>query len=388
MQNYIEDLPRLVQTIQELRDTLITNIVLIGQTPSPTFKEKRRAELFMERLADFQVDECTTDGYRNPIGIIRGTSRNQAPIFVAAHLDTFFSGDIDFNYTVGQNTIQGPGISDNSLGVAVLATMPEILRRLDLRFASDIVLAGVIQSMGKGNLRGIRHLLKTWSTPIRGAVVVEGTEIGRLDYYSAGMVRVEIECRMETADGWEPMFRPNAILVLNDIINRILQLRLPQRPRSRVIFGKINGGFKHGIIAYDATLGLEIQSDSDAMVKSIYGDIRDITEGTGHEYGVDLTMHTISNVGAANLKYNHPLVKNAGEIIRRLGFKPVSDHSESELSIFLSRNIPAVTLGLTRGKNHHLENATIEIAPMFQGIAQVVATIMAIDSGVCDEPMA
>ncbi|MBI9084455.1 MAG: hypothetical protein JEZ11_12715 [Desulfobacterales bacterium] len=388
MQTYIERLPRFVETLQSIRDTLITNIVLIGQTPSPTFKEKRRTQLFMDRLADFQVDECTTDGYRNPIGIIRGTARNQPPIFVVAHLDTFFSGDSDFNYTVNQDTIQGPGIADNSVGVGVLATLPEIFRRLDLHFESDIVLAGVIQSMGKGNLRGIRHLLKTWSTPIRGAVVIEGAEIGRLDYYSAGMIRVEIECRMETDDAREPLFRPNAILVINDIINRILQLRLPQRPRSRVIFGKIDGGFKHGLIAYDATLGLEIQSDTDAMVKSIYKDIVDIVEGASHEYGVNLKMNTISNVGACNLKYNHPLVKRAGEIIHRLGLKPVSAHSESELSIFLSRNIPAVTLGISRGENHHLENATIEIEPMFRGIAQIVATIMAIDSGVCDEPVA
>lgn len=388
MPAYLERLPEFVETIRSLRDTLITNIVLIGQTPSPTFKEKRRTELFMDRLADFRVDECTTDGYRNPIGIVRGQSRERPPIFVAAHLDTFFSGESDFNYTVGQETVSGPGISDNSVGVAVLATLPEIFRCLDLKFASDIVLAGVIQSMGRGNLRGIRHLLKTWSTPVRGAVVIEGTELGRLDYYSAGMVRVEIECRMGTIDGWEPMFRPNAILVLNDIINRILQLRLPQRPRSRVIFGKINGGFKHGLIAYDATLGLEIQSDSDEMVRSIFNDIRDITEGARHETGVELTMNTISNVGAANLRYNHPLVKSAGEIIRSLGLKPVSAHSESELSIFLSRKIPAVTLGVTRGENQHLENATIEIAPMFQGIAQIVATILAIDSGVCDDAMA
>ena len=103
------------------------------------------------------------------------------------------------------------------------------------------------------------------------------------------------------------------------------------------------------------------------MVRSVYNDIRDITEGARHETGVELTMNTISNVGAANLRYNHPLVKSAGEIIGRLGLKPVSAHSESELSIFLSRKIPAVTLGVTRGENHHLENATIEIAPMFQG---------------------
>ena len=385
MDGHLKQLPKFVKIIKSIQETILTNIVLIGQTPSPTFREKKRTAVFLERLADYGVDECTTDGYRNPIGIIRGSSARKPPIFVVAHLDTHHKSENELNYEVGSNFIKGPGITDNSLGVAVLASLPEIFRQLDLKFESDIVLAGVIQSMGNGNLRGIRHLLKTWSTPIRGAICVEGVELGRLNYYSAGMIRIEIECRIGTADGWERAFRPNAILVLNEVINQILELRLPQRPRSRVIFGKVSGGFKHGIIAYDAKLGLEIQSDADQMVKSIYRDISDIVEGTGHEYGVDMNLKTISNVNAVKLNYNHPLVKTAGQVMNKLDIQPVSDHSESELSIFLSKHIPAVTLGITSGVDYHLDDAAVEIEPIFKGIAQVVAMIAAIDSGVCDD---
>lgn len=53
--------------------------------------------------------------------------------------------------------------------------------------------------------------------------------------------------------------------------------------------------------------------------------------------------------------------------------------------VFLSKQIPAVTLGLTTGKNIHTENATMKIAPIFKGIAQVIGVLMAIDSGMCDE---
>ena len=385
MPEYLERIPQFVETIAAMKETILANLVLIGQVPSPTFKEAHRTAVFLERLADFQVDECTTDGYRNPVGIIRGTSPGKPPIFVVAHLDTFFESDTEHNYRILENTVEGPGVSDNSIGVAVLVSLPEIFRRLNLRFESDIVLAGVIQSMGRGNLRGIRHLLNTWPTPIRGAVGVEGVELGRLNYYSNGMIRVEVNCHIGSGDGGEHPYRPNAILVLNEVINRVLQLRLPQRPRSRVIFGRFSGGLKHGIIAYDATLGMEIQSDDDLMVKTMYSDIRDIVHGTSHEFGVELKLTTISNVNAAKMRYNHPLVKAAGDIIHTLGIQPISTSSESELSIFLSRRIPTVTLGITHGEDHHIETARIEIAPMFKGIAQIVAAIMAIDKGVCDE---
>ncbi len=385
MDNYLDKLPEFIDVIKAIKASIIANIVLIGQIPAPTFKEKRRAQYFLERLAESQVDECTVDGYQNPIGVIRGSSKTKPPIFIVAHMDTFFAKDVDHNYTVSENRIKGPGVLDNSIGVGVLASLPEIFRKLDLRFESDIVLAGVIQSIGKGNLRGIRHLVKTWPSPIRGAVCIEGGKIGRLNYSTAGMIRLEIDCHIPTGDGIERPFKPNAILILNEIINQILEMRLPQKPRSRVIIGRISGGFKHGVIADDATLGLEIQSEAYRMVKKMFNDLKDIVEGTGHDHGIDLNMKTISNLNAARLSYNHPLVKCAVAVMTKLGLKPISTPSESELSIFLSHNIPAVTLGITRGENIHRQNSTMEIEPMFKGIAQIIGVALAIDSGVCDE---
>jgi hypothetical protein len=68
-----------------------------------------------------------------------------------------------------------------------------------------------------------------------------------------------------------------------------------------------------------------------------------------------------------------------------LGLQTHSEPSESELSIFLSRQIPALTLGVTHGVGHQQKEATVQIDPMFKGIAQIFGTILAIDSGVCDE---
>ena len=384
MDDFLQKLPLLVEEIKAVRDIIITNIVLIGQIPAPTFKEKRRSTVFMERLAEFGVDEVTTDGYRNPIGIIRGTAPERPPIFVVAHLDTFFEKDIDHNYTIKENSITGPGLLDNSLGVGVLVSLPILFKKLEIQFESDIVLAGTIQSIGKGNLRGVRHLLKTWPTPIRGAICLEGVDLGRLNYFSDGMIRGEIQCAISEEKGALHKFTPNAILILNEVINEIMSLRLPQRPRSRIVIGKIVGGANHGKIAYEATLGFEIRSDSYKMVKSIHSSIKDIVDGISHENEVDLNIKTISNLKAARLNFNHPLVKSSAAVMEALGIKPVSTSTESALSIFLSRKIPAVTIGITHGENFYTDKATMEIEPMFKGIAQVIGVIKAIDSGVCD----
>lgn len=384
MEKLREQLPEVVEQIKSLREIIITNIALIGQTPAPTFKEKKRSKVFMERLAEFNVDEVTTDGYRNPIGIIRGTDASKPPIFVLAHLDTFFEGD-HLNYTIKENTITGGGLLDNSVGVGVIASLPAIFKKLDLQFESDIVLAGTIQSIGKGNLRGVRHLLKTWPTPIRGGICVEGIELGRLNYYSDGMIRGEIECHISEERNLQDDYTPNAIIILNQVINEIMNVKISQRPRSRIVIGKISGGADYGKIAPEANLGFEIRSDSYKIVKKLYGEIRDIIEGIRHENEVALDLKTISNLKASRLKYNHPLVKYAAAVIEALGIKPVSKSTESSLAIFLAHKIPAVTLGITYGENRYLENATMEIEPMYKGISQVIAVLEAIDGGVCDE---
>ena len=385
MDNFLEKLPAMVDEVKSLREIIITNIVLIGQKPAPTFREKMRSKLFMDRLAEFQVDEVTTDGYRNPIGIIRGTDSGKPPIFVLAHLDTFFEENQPINYTVRKNTITGPGILDNSLGVGVITSLPAIFKKLDLKFESDIVLAGAIQSIGKGNLRGVRHLLKTWPAPIRGGICVEGVELGRLNYFSDGMIRGEIHCNLSGERINMDEYPPNAIIVLNEVINEILNLKTSQRPHSRIVIGKIEGGANHGKIASEAALGFEIRSDSYKMVKKIFGQIRDIVEGISYERQVDLNLKTISNLRASRLKYNHPLVKNAAAVLETLGIKPFSKSTESSLSIFLSHKIPAVTLGITYGENVYKEEATMEIEPMYKGIVQIIGVLKAIDNGACDE---
>ena len=385
MEKYLDMLPTLVDQIHKIREIIISNIVLIGQIPAPTFHEGRRAKCMVERLADYQVDECRIDDFGNPIGVIRGASAEKQPIFVVAHLDTFSNVEIDQHYEVTDKIIAGIGVSDNSAAVGVLVSLPEIFRRLGLVFESDVVLVAPNQSLARGNLKGIRRLLQTWLTPIRGAICLESVELGRLNYYSDGMIRGEISCSIASEKQLGRHHQPNAIIIINEVINAILGLRLPQKPRTQIVIGKISGGFNHGNIAYEAKIGFEIRSDADEMVKELYNDIRDIVDGINKAFAVKLKLNRISNLNATRLPYNHPLIKCASRVLNRLGVDVVSEPSETALSIFLQQKIPAITLGLTRGDHYHKEGAMIEIEPIFKGISQIPALIMAMDNGVCDE---
>lgn len=388
MQRILDELPAYLEKIQAIKEILLTNIVLIGQAPVPPFHANmdRKVQIFSERIVGLNVDECTIDHYGNPIAVIKGEALGKPPIVLVAHMDTVFQGTvIDRHYTIKENRIIGPGLIDNSVGIGVLLSLPEILKRLSLTFKSDIVIVGLVESLGKSNLASIRNLLSTWQSPIRGAVCVEGGELGRLNYYSRSMRRAQILCHVPEWREAQNVYERNSILILNELINEIMKIRIPQRPRTEIVFGQISGGKKHGESALIAEMGFEVQSDSEKIVSQVFGKIRDIVTGKAHERRVGLTMSEISNVKAARLDFSHPLVKNSVEIIESLGVVPIIESSESELSVFLTKNIPAITVGMAKGKDYHRENASVDIESIYTGIAQLIGIIRAIDEGVCDE---
>jgi tripeptide aminopeptidase len=221
----------------------------LGQIPAPTFQEKDRTERFSWSVWRCPgPNECTTDAYGNPIGVIRGADDSKPPIFVVAHMDSAYGAEADHNYTISGETVAGAGVLDNALGIGLLVSLPEILRELDLRFQLR-------------HRPGRRHPVHRQGQPARRAPPAETlvqTRSGapyawRAAKSGASTTTPTAWCaaRSAAAIGRAPGAgatrpTPNAILVMNEVINQVLALRLPQRPRSMVIFGKITGGIKHG----------------------------------------------------------------------------------------------------------------------------------------------
>jgi len=58
--------------------------------------------------------------------------------------------------------------------------------------------------------------------------------------------------------------------------------------------------------------------------------------------------------------------------------------STSELSSFIERKIPAITIGMTNGAALGQPNETVEIEPMLSGVAQLIGILLAVDKGYCN----
>ena len=391
-----KELTRYAKSLTKLKELIISNILILGQEPAKisTLKDddvrladrSPRSVLFAERLSTLpSVDECTVDDFGNPVAVLKGANPEKKPIVIAAHMDIFQEDEEDLNLSVTKDSIVGPGVADNSVSVGVLASLPEIFDALDMRFESDIYLLGFCESLGNKNLRSARNFLANWHEPMKAAVMLEGVEIGRLNYYSLGMVGSEITVEIPGLTGWEHAGATNAIIILNEVINRIMSIRIPQRPMCRIVIGRMEAGMKRGDAALFGAVGFEIVSDSMEMVKDIYAQVQNIVEGLSYEHQVAIRINRFGDSGAFNLGYDHPLVKGAIKVMEKLKIEPKIASSESELALFLERGIPSITIGLTHGDNRHKKDARIKLNPLYTGVAQLLGILQIIDKGLDDE---
>ena len=121
------------------------------------------------------------------------------------------------------------------------------------------------------------------------------------------------------------------------------------------------------------------------MVKNIGQKTEYIAHEIASHSGADVDFRIYAQRKPGGIPFSHPLARTTREIMKALDIPQRITPSTSELSAFIDKKIPAVTLGLTNGENLNQLNETIEIEPIFKGVAQLLGLILAIDGGHCDE---
>ena len=379
----LETLPKYERGLRNLKEMILANLVMISEIPAPTFSEQHRVKFITDRFTEAGLQNCSTDEVDNAFGILPGDGDRN--ILAVAHLDTNHETSVDHSIAMETEFVSGPGVGDNGLGLAVLATLPQALEELGIELESNLLLMGSSRSLGRGNIEGLRFFLSNTNVPVNAGVCIEGIKLGRISYSSIGMMRCEIAYTVPEEYDWTRFGAVGSIVVINEVINRVLEIPLPRRPRTSIVFSSIRGGTSFGNLAKKAVLRFEIRSESDDMVRDLRDQIEYIVAEVSTNTGAEVTFDVFAQRHPGGIAFSHPLATHAREIMRTLDIKPRISPSTSELSAFIDKNIPALTLGVTAGEGEIEDREIIEIDPIFRGFTQLIGLILAIDKGYCDE---
>jgi acetylornithine deacetylase/succinyl-diaminopimelate desuccinylase-like protein len=380
----IEALPDYLLKAQAIKESLLANLVMVGEIPAPTFGEIDRVEFLRQRFSEFDLETIRVDDYLNVEGTLPGRD-GKKNILLVAHTDTLFRSEINHTMAIHPNEVTGAGVCDNSMGLAALITLPTYLDRLGVTLKSNLVLVGVSRSLGRGNLEGLRHFLEKSKKHFRAGICIEGVQLGRLSLNSIGMLRGEIRCTMPSEYDWSRFGATGAIVTLNEVINKIVEIPLPRRPRTSVIFGSIRGGSTYNVLASETVLKFEIRSEDAEQVRRIGDRVEDIVAEVSSSSGANVVLDVFAHREPGGIPSGHPLARNARLIMDALDIKPRIFPSTSELSAMIDQSLPAITIGMTNGKDFNEPDESVEIEPMYKGMSHLVGILQAIDEGFCDE---
>ncbi|QDT66455.1 zinc-binding metallopeptidase family protein [Calycomorphotria hydatis] len=368
-----------------LREEILANLVMLGQIPAPGREEDDRVRYLLDRFVEQGLPEVGPDEFGNGVGFLPGKT-GEKTVLVVSHLDTIIPKNVDHDLSVHAERVVGPGVSDNALGAAIVAMLPTCLQKLGIELNCNLQLLGSVQSLNRGNHGGLRFFLDNSPRQYNYGICLEGVELGRLNYFSIGTIRGDVACDVRPIES-RSYGSESAIVVLNYIINRILRIEVPTRPYTKIRLSQVFAGISYDVEPEHAMLGFEVNSHSDYMIERVESQIQDIVAEIGARHAVEAKLDVFFRRQAGGLPFSHPLVKSTLGVMEELGIRPDQGHSPSELSEFISRGIPAITLGISRGKKNHNEPDYVAIDPILQGVAQVIGTLLAIDAGKADEPI-
>ncbi|GAB4424926.1 MAG: M20/M25/M40 family metallo-hydrolase [Chloroflexi bacterium OHK40] len=373
------DHPAVRRALADLADyrPALETAIAIQQVPAPTFHEEERSALVLDRLAGLGLSDVERDGLANVYA--RRPGRGHYPgLLIAAHLDTVFPPETDLRIRYEGDRVYGPGLGDNSTGVAGLIHLAQAFQRHDLPNEGDIWFVGNVGEEGLGDLRGIRAAVKRLKDRIGAVIALEGCDFGTLHHQAIGVRRYRIEATGPGGHSWGNFGTPSAIHALLRLGARIAELSVPRTPRTTFNIGVIEGGTSVNTIAESASLLLDMRSVSAAALADLVAQVDRIVAAAAAELpDVQFHVHTVGDRPSGAIGREHPLVQAAVAAYQSVGATVSYQQSSTDANIPLSMGIPAVCVGLTDGGNAHRHDEFIQPANLGRGLQALLLLALA-----------
>jgi tripeptide aminopeptidase len=341
----------------------------IQQIPSPTFGEGRRAAWVLQQFEAEGLSSAEIDPAGNALARLPG-SGSARPLVVSAHLDTVFPLETDLSITRSQAHIAGPGIGDNSLGVAGLLGLAKVLRSRDVRLPGDVWLAANVGEEGLGDLKGMRAIVDRFGSHPIAYLVLEGIGLGEIYHRGLPIQRYRVEVRTPGGHSWSDYGHPSAIHELACLITHLTALPIPRDPRTSLNVGIIHGGTSVNTLAPYAWAEVDLRSVSADTLKWLASQFQKIVREGNHDR-VECRAEIIGQRPAGELPLSHPLMTLAMRIIQEIGLTAHTGIGSTDANAPLSHGFPAICIGLTTGSGAHTMDEFVRVEPLTLGMEQL-----------------
>lgn len=364
-------------------DSILERVARIQQVPAPTFAEGDRARLVEQEMSDLGLANVRRDSMNNVFGRLPATERKCGrPLVISAHLDTVFPIDTDLTLSRSGDYLCGPGVGDNSTGVAGLLTIAQAILEHKLPHHADMWFTANVCEEGLGDLKGMRAVVDRFGADAR-YLVVEGGLFGQLSSQAIGVKRYRIEATAPGGHSWGNFGATNAIHALAYLIVAVDGLSVPTLPKTTYNVGVIEGGTLINTVAQSATIWLDLRSEDPAALAVLVGQVNQLVDSLNKQHqlegtGVCFTMTQVGDRPAGQGVKGSKLVSWAKAALRQVGRTDIRMiASSTDANVPLSRGYETVCLGLTESGNSHRLDEYIDTTFLPAGLGQLLLVTLA-----------
>ncbi len=364
------------------RQHILQRAIDIQQIPAPTFHEGERAA---KLVADFQalgLQDIRQDALHNVYGWLPGDSPEAPVLLISAHTDTVFPHGTDLRIRQEGERIYGPGLGDNSLGVAALLGLAEVFASTNIPRAARICFLANSREEGLGDLGGMHAALDALGDEVKAGIVLEGMALGRV--YNAGIAVRRLKVSVEAPGGhsWLHFGQASAIHTLMRFGERLTQLPVSNDPRTTFNIGLIEGGTSINTIAPQAACYIDLRSVDSDTLNDLESQVRKLAaQEAADDPSVTVVIERVGDRPAGQIAADHPLVRLALDAHQSIGMVAEVEGGSTDANALLARGTPAVCVGVSYGGNAHIASEYIETAPIQAGMWQLVLLAAAAANG-------
>ena len=371
-----------METFSQDRKAILELAIAIQQIPSPTHAELERANFVEDQFHKIALTDVGQDSLHNAFARISGNA-GERPVVVSAHTDTVFPVGTDLSVRFenesqpDQGLIYGPGLADNSLGVAGLLVLASAIKKFELKTRSDIWFVANVSEEGLGDLKGMRAIVDRFDNQAH-YIVVEGGSYGHIFHQAVGVKRYELSVETQGGHSWGDYGSANAIHLLSRLVSALDDIELATKPKTTLNVGVIEGGTSINSIAARASCQLDLRSTAPEALAHLVKDVAGMVDKANKGSEVRVTMTQIGNRPAGYMPLQADLVKWAADALAEVGNDRVSFLAGStDANIPISRGIPAVCIGLASSGNTHRMDEFLDPAHLAQGLGQLLLLTLA-----------
>ena len=367
-------------------ERLLSTQIALSEIPSPTGAEEARGASVAERFRALFLRDVHIDDVGNVIGIRRGDT-DGAPVVICAHLDTIFPEGTPVGVSRDGPQLCGPGIVDNSRGLAAMLALAEAIDGQRLRTKRSIVFAATVGEEGRRRPARREASLRAADRPPSACIAIDGAGDDRIVTRALGSRRYRVTFHGTGGHSWAAFGVANPVHAAGATAAKLAALPLPRTPRTTLSVCRIGGGISVNTIPDEAWLEIDLRSSSVAALERCAADVEQAVRAAAREENARRTsgtrpltwsIETIGDRPCGEMDASHPLVRAALQATTAIGRTPELATASTDANVPISLGVPAIAIGAGgRGGGVHTSGEWYDNTDGTLGVARALTVLVA-----------